>query len=244
MAKGGSPKNPVTGLTAKEEEFCFQTIRLGNSARAYRAAYEASGMSQACVRSEVAKLLKKPEIEDRMRELQAMADQRLGVSVERIARELARLGFSDMGDLYDDEGQPIPFHLLPQDVRRAVKSVTIVERKGGMLIQLADGKPAGRKRKHGESDEQLKVAGLEWVPIREKKIELHDKQAPLQTLARWKKMITEKGDEEADPNDVRALTDEQLEQELRAHDEALKVIDRARSRRTTKKAGAQPTKAG
>lgn len=244
MAKGCAPKNPATGLTAKEEAFCFETVRLGNPNRAYRVAYDASGMQPNSVRSEVAKLVRKPQIEDRLREIQAITDAKLGVTIERIAQELARLGFSDMGDIYDDAGQPIPFHLLPQDVRRAVKSVTIIERKGGMFINLKTGKQVAKKK--GQKKADLQAAGIEWVPIREKRIELHDKQAPLQMLARWKKMIQDRGEEgEGDPNDVRRLTDEALEAELRADKAALEMIERARKRRgAVKKPEAAPSKAG
>lgn len=237
MAKGRVAANPVTGLTAKEEAFCYEAIMLGNRNRAYRLAYDAAGMTAASVRSEVSKLLKKPAIDDRMREFQAEADARLGVSIERIAKELARIAFADMGDLYDDEGKPIPFAMLPEDVRRAVQSITVTERQGGILVNAK-----GDKVSKAEANAlRAKAKGgdpppVEYVRIRDKRIQLHDKLGALQTLARWKKMIQDKGEDgAADPNDVRRLTDEELEAELRAHDEALKVIDRARQRRKPSK---------
>lgn len=241
---GASPKNPVTGLTAKEEAFAFEVVRLGNANRAYRVAYDAKGMSAGAVRSEVWRLVRKPEIEERMREHQAVFDAKLDVKIERIAKELARVAFADMGDLYDDEGRAIPFAMLPEDVRRAVQSITVTERQGGMLINVKGEKvsKAGAKALRAKAKEGDAPA-VEYVALRDKRIQLHDKLGALQTLARWKKMIQDRGEDGAvDPNDVRGLTDEQLEDEIRANQEALAVIDKARGRKKAKEK--QPSKAG
>lgn len=235
-AKGA--KNPATGLTTKQSDWCFQTIRLGDPNKAYRVAYDNWTMSQPTVRSEVSKMLKKPEIAARLSELQEIADSKLEVSIERIAKELARIGFASIRDLYDDLGNPIPIHLLPDDVARAVQSVTVVERKGGMAIHLAkpEDKDAKKKdraekaeaREKGKADDES-VNSIEYVAMREKKVTMHPKQPALETMAKWKRMIVERV-ENVDPNDPRALTDAELEEQIRANQAALAVIDKARGR--------------
>src|SRR3990167_2505014 len=106
MAAGGSlmsnaAKNPVTGLTAQQEEWCVKTILLGDANRAYRVAYSNTTMIQHAVRSEVSKMMKLPHIQDRLHALQAVADERLAVSVERLAKEMARIAYADWNDFFD-----------------------------------------------------------------------------------------------------------------------------------------------
>lgn len=258
---GNAARNPATGLTKKQDEFCFQVVVLGNPNKAYRVAYDNWTMSDGAVRTEVWKMLRDPKIEDRIGEFQAIAEQKLAVSIERIAKELACIGFAKITDIYDDQGNPIPFHLLPDDIARAVHSVTIVERQSVMPVQVdldADGRVLGETKPAGAtlSKDEKRAAkalkklaakalaegatGIAFMPIREKKITLHDKQPALQTMAKWKRMIDQKVEDELDPNDVRALSDEQLEAEIKASDEALKTIAKARGRakaRTPAKAG-------
>lgn len=243
---GIAARNPATGLTKKQDEFCFQTVVLGNANKAYRVAYDNWTMSDGAVRMEVWKMVRDPKIEERIGEFQAIAEQKLAVSIERIAKELARIGFSDIGDLYDDRGDPIPLHLLPEDVRRSVQSITLVERRGAMAIKVDAPKTDAKAAKVELTKEEKRaaksvareaakadaesVSGIEWVPVREKKVTLFPKQPALDTMAKWKRMIDQKTEDVDDPNDVRSLTDEQLEQEIKASDEALKTIAKARGR--------------
>lgn len=219
---GKAARNPATGLTKKQDDFCFQTVVLGNPNRAYRVAYENTNMSDGAVRMEVWKMVRDPKIEERIAEFQAIAEQKLAVSIERIAKELARIAFADFADLFDDAGNAVPLHMLPEDIRRAVHSVDIIEKQAGTL-------KIGGKNADGEQ------VGMEFIPERTKKIRLHDKHAALVTLAKWKRMIDQKTEDELDPNDVRSLTDEQLEAEIKASDEALKMIARARGRAKARK---------
>lgn len=243
--------NPATGLTPKEADFAFQVVRLGDPNKAYRLAYDAGGMLPSSVRAAVTRLLQKPRIAERIGELQTVADSKLEVTIERIARETARIAFVDFGELFDDEGRPIPIHLLPVDLRHAVESVTVVERKGMMAVGVkmtpqagAEAKAleeaAGKKAKKAKAQKSVEkqdndqamanVTGIDFVPVRERKITLHGKLKALELLMRWKKMISDRSDEVTDPNDVRNLTDEALEEEIRANAATLELIERSRKR--------------
>jgi len=50
--------------------------------------------------------------------------KKIDVSAERIAEEIAKLGFSNIGDCYDMNGNMIPIHKLPRDVSAAITEVT------------------------------------------------------------------------------------------------------------------------
>ena len=68
--------------------------------------------------------------------------KKIDVSVERIAEELAKLGFSNMGDCYDINGELIPIHLLPREVSAAITEVTqTVDKHGKKSVRYKmDGK--------------------------------------------------------------------------------------------------------
>jgi phage terminase small subunit len=189
MARGAV--NPQTGVTAQQEEFARLAVLLGDHNRAYRAAYNAENMSQVSVRAAASRLRDKATVVQRIQHWQALADRKLEVSVERIAKELARVGFVDPADLYDEKGEVIPVHMLPEDVRRAISSVK--------------------------------------TTLKGREIRFWNKNEALHTMGKWKRMVVDKV-EIVDPNDPQNLTDEQLEAELRALDETLKVIDAAKAR--------------
>lgn len=199
-------KNPMTGLTEKQAEFALQVVRLGDANRAYRAAYDVSKMSVSAVWSEARKLLDNPQITLRIAELQEVATRRLEVTVERIALETARIAFFDIRDLMDEEGRPIPMHLLPEDIARAIAGVDVKEIK------------------------------LEGVTVGEvKKYRIAPKGEALALLMKWKKMIGDKpGEEERDPNDTRHLSDEELEARIAADEAVLKVMRTSRQRSKAK----------
>lgn len=196
-------KNPLTGLTEKQADFARQVVRLGDASRAYRAVYDAQKMSASAVWNEARRLLDNPQITLKIAELAEIADHKLEVSIERIAKETARIAFFDPRELFDEAGNPIPLNLLPEDVARALAGVDVKEIK------------------------------LEGVVVGEvKKYRPASKMDALNLLAKWKKMISERpGDEQADPNDVRRLSVEEIEEQLRANNEALAVIERARGRK-------------
>lgn len=68
--------------------------------------------------------------------------RKIDVSVERIAEEIAKLGFSNIGDCYDINGNLIPIHLLPREVSAAITEVTeMYDKKGNKVVKYKmDGK--------------------------------------------------------------------------------------------------------
>lgn len=240
-------RNRDTGVTAKQDAFAFETVRLGDANKAYRVAYDASGMSQASVRAEVSKMMRHQSVVDRIEHYRRIADAHLDVSIGRIAKELARVGFADPAELYDEHGRMYPLHMMPEDARRSVQSVTIVERKtlmpvlavrdkaGNLIDEIVPGADANAKKraakalKRQEEKGDVEI-GFDFVGMREKKVTLHDKLPALQLMAKWKKMVDDRGGETEDPNDVRRMSDEDLEQRIAADEAFLKGIRAARGK--------------
>lgn len=70
------------------------------------------------------KLHNNPKAQAEIKRINSDALARAGITAERIARELASIAFLDPGELFDEQGKPIPFKDLPSEVRRAVGEVT------------------------------------------------------------------------------------------------------------------------
>lgn len=53
-------------------------------------------------------------------------------------REAARLAYSDIGDLFDDDGKLLPLNDWPKDARAAVSSVEVLTRTRGAGDRVLD----------------------------------------------------------------------------------------------------------
>jgi phage terminase small subunit len=92
----------------RHELFCQEYLKDRNGARAAQAAgYNAKGWesgksSSASVQGYV--LLKKPQVRNRLKELEMIERERLERTRERTLRELGRVAFSDIRTVVDDDG--------------------------------------------------------------------------------------------------------------------------------------------
>lgn len=157
-----------------QQDFCLECIRLGFPWRAYRKVYDASKMTQHTVLRECTDLLARPAIAARVTELQAIANRKLEVSVEKIVTELARIAFFDPRDLFDANGNPIPINELPVDVAAVIAGLDVEEKAGSMKIVPGSDVP------------------LEYLASRVKKYKLTNKLQALEVLAKWKKMLVDR----------------------------------------------------
>ena len=99
-SKGASPtgtrrksgKNLLLGLTSKQEAFAEAVVSGKSLTAAYKAAYEAQGMSEEAVRVEASRLLIHPNVSLRVKSLNLeKEDQRRMLAVNRAERVLERL---------------------------------------------------------------------------------------------------------------------------------------------------------
>lgn len=103
----------------KHEAFCLEFVKDHNASEAYvRAGYSAKGAGQAAH-----KLLKNAEVAARIAELEAELADKAKVSAERILEELCRIGFSDPGQILNENGMCRTLNEMPEDIRRCISSV-------------------------------------------------------------------------------------------------------------------------
>ena len=89
-----------------------------NGTRAYRVAYP--GVSYAAARTNAGRLLALPAVAREVRAGRAAQRKRTRVTADRVLRELAAVAFSDIGELFDPSGRPIPLRELDPATRRAI----------------------------------------------------------------------------------------------------------------------------
>ena len=116
-------KNRRNELTPKQELFCREYLVDFNATQAaIRAGYSKKAAGQ-----QGAENLKKPNIKRFLAEAQSKRAKRLEISAERVAEELARIGFSNIADVVEWDGNGIRIKdgaAIDGDALRAVSEIS------------------------------------------------------------------------------------------------------------------------
>jgi phage terminase small subunit len=127
VTKHRAAKAAPRPLTAKQEAFCLEyLIDLNASQAAIRAGY--SERTSRCVGSE---LLQNPQIAEQIRLNMARRANRTEINADRVLKEVARIGFSDVRKLFNGQGSLKAVHELDDDTAAAVASIEVVEEFDG-----------------------------------------------------------------------------------------------------------------
>lgn len=124
----------MTNLTPKQEKFCQVYIETGNSAEAYRQAYNTANMKPRVIDQKAYELLRHGGITVRIEELRAAAVVRHEITVDKIIRELAMIGFSNMLDYVTPQSDGTVYVDLSKLTRAqaaAIGEVTVEEYTDG-----------------------------------------------------------------------------------------------------------------
>ena len=133
----------MSELNAKQRRFCKEyVIDLNGTQAAIRAGY-----SKKTAGSQSFDLLKKPEIQAKIKQLEKTVAERLGITHESVLKELKKLAFSDMRKLtkWGENGVTlIDSSQIDDDSAACVAEVsqTITKDGGGIKFKLHDKKGA------------------------------------------------------------------------------------------------------
>lgn len=94
----------LTPLTQKQEAFVKAYVETGNASEAYRSAYRADGWTTNALNVEACKMLKHPKIVLRLKELQAAAQERHNITVDRLT-EMTLSAFQEAQRVNPTSGQ-------------------------------------------------------------------------------------------------------------------------------------------
>jgi phage terminase small subunit len=113
-------------LTPKQAIFIAEFEVDGNATRAAIAA----GYSEKTAEAAGSRLLRNVKVAAVIAERRARRVERLDITVERTARELAKLSYFDPGRLFDEHGKLKPVVELDEVTRAAVESVEVDPESG------------------------------------------------------------------------------------------------------------------
>lgn len=172
------------GLTPKQEAFIRVYLETANASEAYRRVYNASKMKDGTIYVAASELLAHPKISIRIAEAQKAAAKRNEITVDKIIRELALLGFSNMLDYVkpqDDGSAYVDLSKLTRDQAAAIGEIT--------------------------SEVYMDGAGEDAKPVKRTKFKLSDKRAALVDLGKHLGMFIERHEVKSEVKVVSA-TDE------------------------------------
>jgi phage terminase small subunit len=146
-------------LTPKQAIFAAEYLIDFNATRAATAA----GFAAASAHVTGARLLRNAKVAAAIAARQQRIEEKLDITVERTARKLAEIGYGDIRELLDEEGNLLPVHRMSEGACALV---------AGLEVETNDG--PGR------------------VKIVVQKVKLADRIRALELLGRYQKMFTDR----------------------------------------------------
>ena len=132
-AKGAARKadRPASALTPRQERFAAEyLVDLNGTQAAIRAGYSATGANVTGVR-----LLSNPTVAALIAAGKEKQADRLEVRADTVLREILRIATTDLAQAFDESGNLLPIHQMPEDVRRAIASVKVRTDDDGSLVR-------------------------------------------------------------------------------------------------------------
>lgn len=105
-------------LTEKQKKFCEEYVIDFNATQAAIRA----GYSKKTANTIAAQNLAKLSIQNYIKELQKKREERTEVTADMVVKELAKLAFGDISQIYDKDGRMLEPHELPKDVAATISS--------------------------------------------------------------------------------------------------------------------------
>lgn len=108
-------------LTAKQEKFCNEyLIDLNATQAAIRAGYSPKTANRIASEN-----LSKPVIQEYIQTNRSSLQQKVGITVERVLNEYAKIAFSDIRNLFDENSRLLPVKDIPDEIAAALSSVEV-----------------------------------------------------------------------------------------------------------------------
>lgn len=149
-------------LEPKQKLFCEEYVKdMNGTQAAIRAGY-----SERTANEQAARLLAKASVQEYLNKLIKERSERTKIDSDRVLTEIAKLAFTDIRKIFNENGQLLPVHMLPDEVAASVSSVEVVT---------------------------TKIPGTDPVEVEHTaKIKFWDKRGSLELLGKHLKLFTEK----------------------------------------------------
>jgi len=114
----------INKLTDKQERFCDEyIIDLNATQAAIRAGY-----SEKTAYSIAEQNLRKLDIQTRIKELQEKIQKRNELKADDVIQELRKIGFMDIGELYQENGNVKSVNQLSDKAKASISSIKVTEK--------------------------------------------------------------------------------------------------------------------
>ncbi len=124
-------------LTPKQALFVVKYFELQNAAAAYREAYHTTRMKPATVYVRACEELKKPHVQAAYEELVAQSRAECLLDKARLVEEWTTQAFTDVLNVFDNDGKLRPMEQLTREQRACIKRVKRHE-NGSVEVEFVD----------------------------------------------------------------------------------------------------------
>ena len=141
------------------ERFCQEYVIDNNATRAATSA----GYSAKTANQQGSRLLANVKVKARIEQLRAEIAARNAVTVDRVLKEYARLGFYDARKFFDSDGRGIAIQDLDDDSAAVIAGITVFEeyeRDGSKRVLIGHTKTLKLTEKKGALDSMSRVLGM------------------------------------------------------------------------------------
>ncbi|MFO8083010.1 MAG: terminase small subunit [Desulfobacterales bacterium] len=161
-------------LTHNQKLFISEYLKDRNATRAYFAAYP-NVKSESAARVNASRLLTNANVGDAISDALKAQEKRTQISADKALREIARIGFSDIRKLFDENGDLKSIAELDDDIAGAISSIDVATKMDG--------------------EQSVRIV----------KIKFWDKNAALEKLAKHFKLFADKVEHSVDDGLTRLL---------------------------------------
>lgn len=157
-------------MTDAQKIFCDEYLIDFNATRAYKVAYKRCKKDETA-RANSSRLLTNANIQEYISEKQKETEKRTEITQDMIVKELARIGFFNIKDIYNKDGTLKQIANIDDDTSRAIASVKTLQKAGAMKISI---NPNGK-------DEEVPIEHISEQTI---EFKINDKVKALELLGR------------------------------------------------------------
>lgn len=119
-------------MTELRKKFCEEYIKDFNGAAAARRA----GYSEKNSDRQAYILLQDEKVQKRIQKLASKASERNELEVDALIQELMLVAFQDIGEMVEDDGDPLPISELPDKARKAISGIRKRTYKEGHSVEI------------------------------------------------------------------------------------------------------------
>jgi len=109
-------------LTQKQEKAVLHYFEYGNKTQAFKHAFDTSKMTSKSINERACRLFVEVKISTRLQELRDGLQERAGITLERVVKEIAKIAFGDIKELYNEDGKLLQPHELDDNTAAQISS--------------------------------------------------------------------------------------------------------------------------